>query len=321
MNAGSIYTIKKHPKLFHRFPSIRQSHTLDARYGVWLLFGPLVSQVHLNALSDLYGYAMKPLTAWNVGPYDVLLMRGELTLECVRLCDLLGLDCACLNKLPVLFEPGIALFDMDSTAIQMECIDEIAKIAGVGKKVADLTERAMLGELDFEESLRARVATLKGTDEKVLDLVKKKLKYTPGMRQLTASLQARGWRIALASGGFTFFSDFLKKDLSLDFSSANQLEIKKGRLTGCLIGELVDAQSKADILYQLSERYEIPMTNTLAVGDGANDLSMMSVAGLGVAYHAKPKVKEAAQVSVSHADLGGVLCVLSASLLYKRLSW
>ncbi|NGN97718.1 phosphoserine phosphatase [Grimontia sp. S25] len=321
MDAFSAYPIKKHVKLLNRFPSIRDFRPSDCRQAGWILYGLHISPGSLDDLSFLLGEPVFPLTGWTVGPYEVLLMRGELTPEVVQLCDALALDCASLENIPNLYEPGLALFDMDSTAIQIECIDEIAKLAGVGEQVAEVTERAMRGELDFEASLRQRVATLKGTDVSVLEQVRDNIPYMPGMKQLTASLQARGWKVAIASGGFTWFSDKLKEDLSLAYAESNQLVIENGKLTGEVAGSVVDAQRKADILRDLADRYELMPANTLAVGDGANDLVMMSAAGLGIAYHAKPKVQQAAQVAVRHADLGGVLCVLSASLLPQRLSW
>lgn len=329
MNAASIYKIekrtiykiKKRTTFFHRFPSLRNARALDCRHGAWILFGDVVSQEKINKCSYFLGRPVIPVMAWQAGPYEVLLIRGEFTEDHRKICDILGLDCASLENIPFLYEPGLALFDMDSTAIQMECIDEIAKFAGVGARVAALTEQAMRGELDFEQSLKARVAALKGTDISVLEQVQAGLRYTPGMAQLTASLHARGWKVGIASGGFTLFSDRVKKDLSLDFAKSNQLVIEKGKLTGELTGKIVDAQLKADILHKWAARFEIPMCNTLAVGDGANDLLMMNAAGLGVAYHAKPKVKKEANVAISHADLGGVFCVLSASLLFQRFGW
>ncbi|OEE69778.1 phosphoserine phosphatase SerB [Enterovibrio norvegicus FF-33] len=321
MDAFSAYPIKKHTKLLNRFPSIRGFRPSDCRQAGWLLFGLHISPSYLDDFSFLTGERVRPLAGWTVGPYEVLLMRGELTPEIVALCDALFLDCSGLENIPNLYEPGLALFDMDSTAIQIECIDEIAKLAGVGEQVSDVTERAMRGELDFEQSLRQRVATLKGTDVSVLEHVRDNIPYMPGMRRLTASLQARGWKVAIASGGFTWFSDKLKNDLSLAYAESNQLVIENGKLTGEVAGTVVDAQRKADILRDLAESYEYPPSNTLAVGDGANDLTMMAAAGLGIAYHAKPKVQQAAQVSIRHADLGGVMCVLSASLLPQRLSW
>ncbi|PKF51875.1 phosphoserine phosphatase [Enterovibrio nigricans] len=321
MDAVSLYSIKKHTKLYNRFPSLRAFRTSDCRQAGWLVYGTHLSAAFLDDFAFLTGEYSAPITGWTVGPYDVLLMRGELTPEIIALCDAWAFDCALLDNIPNLNEPGLAVFDMDSTAIQIECIDEIAKLAGVGEKVSDITERAMRGELDFEASLRERVGTLKGTDVSVLEQVRDTIPYMPGMKRLTATLQSRGWKVAIASGGFTWFSDKLRQDLSLAFAESNQLVIENGKLTGEVAGTIVDAQRKADILRDLAESYDLTPAHTLAVGDGANDLAMMSAAGLGIAYHAKPKVQALAQVSVKHADLGGVACVLSVSLLPQRLSW
>lgn len=314
MDLMSSFAIKKHTNLLHHFPSIAPFQLSDCSDGAWLLFGSYISQAQFFQLSQLQSKPLVPLASWSVGPYDVFLLQGTLTPQLQACCDGLLLDCAAAENIPSLNDPGLALFDMDSTAIEMECIDEIAFLAGFGEEVISMTARAMCGELDFEQSLRQRVALLKGTDASVLMQVREKLTYTPGMRQLTASLQAYGWKVAIASGGFTWFSDYVKEDLNLDFAQANQLVIEHGKLTGELTGIIVDAQRKADILRQLAGKYGIAMGNTVAVGDGANDLPMMAAAGLGVAYHAKPAVQKAASVALLHTHLGGVLCVLSASL-------
>lgn len=212
--------------------------------------------------------------------------------------------------------------DMDSTAIQIECIDEIAKLAGVGELVSEVTERAMQGELDFEQSLRQRVAALKGADESILEQVRSTLPLMPDLEELVNTLSALGWKTAIASGGFTYFSDYLKDSLDLDHAQSNTLEIIDGKLTGQVLGDVVSATTKADILLELADKYNVEVHNTVAVGDGANDLVMMDIAGLGVAYHAKPKVEERAQTAVRFSGLGGVLCILSAKLaVQKKISW
>jgi len=250
------------------------------------------------------------------------LMAGEVTPQHETILQSLNLDYASLNEVPDLSTQGLIVFDMDSTAIQIECIDEIAKLAGVGDEVAEVTERAMQGELDFEQSLRQRVGKLKGADESILEQVRSQLPFMPDFEALIATLKALGWKTAIASGGFTYFSDYIKDKVDLDFARSNQLEIIDGKLTGKVLGDVVTAQMKSDILVELADEYEIEQHNTVAVGDGANDLVMMSVAGLGIAYHAKPKVEAQAQSAIRFAGLGGVLCILSGALVkQQKVSW
>ena len=203
--------------------------------------------------------------------------------------------------------------DMDSTAIQIECIDEIAKLAGTGDMVSAITERAMRGELDFSQSLRQRVATLKDAPESILQEVKQHLPLMPGLVETVKELKNHGWKVAIASGGFTYFAEVLQQKLGLDFIAANQFEIINSKLTGNVQGAIVDAQYKAQTLQQLAQQFNIATENTVAIGDGANDLAMMQVADVGVAYHAKPKVQQLAQVIVNFTDLTALLCILSAN--------
>jgi len=207
--------------------------------------------------------------------------------------------------------------DMDSTAIQIECIDEIAKLAGTGEMVSEVTERAMRGELDFTASLRLRVGTLEGADAEILRQVRDALPLMPGLTSLVLKLQSMNWKVAIASGGFTFFADYLREKLHLTAAVANELEIRDGKLTGQVSGQIVDAQFKAHTLKTLAEKYDVPITQCVAIGDGANDLPMIQAAGLGIAYHAKPKVNEKTEVTIRHADLMGVFCILSGSLNKK----
>uniref|UniRef100_A0A182SAR0 Phosphoserine phosphatase n=1 Tax=Anopheles maculatus TaxID=74869 RepID=A0A182SAR0_9DIPT len=175
----------------------------------------------------------------------------------------------------------------------------------------------MRGELDFTASLRQRVGTLKGADANILQQVRDELPLMPGLTSLVHKLQALDWHVAIASGGFTYYAEYLRDKLKLVAIAANELEIRDGKLTGEVLGPVVDAQHKADTLVKLAEKLGIPLQQTVAIGDGANDLKMMQVAGLGIAYHAKPKVYEKAQVSIRHADLLGVLCVLTGSLKHE----
>jgi len=222
-------------------------------------------------------------------------------------------DYALSQTLPSLKQPGVVLMDMDSTTIQIECIDEIAKLAGVGEQVAAVTARAMNGELDFSESLRSRVATLTNCPEAVLTQVADAMPLMPGLELLIATLHQANWKVAIASGGFTYFAKRLQDDLGFDAVYANELEIVDGILTGKVIGNIVDAQVKADTLQALAQEYQITPLQTVAIGDGANDLIMLKSAALGVAIHAKPIVQQQAQVALNYHDLEGLVGLLQAA--------
>lgn len=283
----------------------------------WLLYGRRLDKQRLTDYQHKLGAAMVIVAAWCVEDYQVIRLAGSLTPRATRLAHDAGLDVAPLGKIPHLRTPGLLVMDMDSTAIQIECIDEIAKLAGTGELVSEVTERAMRGELDFTASLRQRVATLKGADANILRQVRDTLPLMPGLTQLVLKLETLGWKVAIASGGFTFFADYLKDKLRLTAAVANELEIRDGVLTGNVTGDIVDAKYKASILQSLAETHEIPTAQTVAIGDGANDLPMIKAAGLGIAYHAKPKVNEQTEITIRHADLMGVFCILSGSMNQK----
>ncbi|NIF22522.1 MULTISPECIES: phosphoserine phosphatase [Pantoea] len=289
---------------------------LDYRAGRtgWLLYGRKLDKQRLTDYQHKLGAAMVIVSAWSVDDYHVIRLAGSLTPRATELAHNNGLDVAPLGKIPHLKTPGLLVMDMDSTAIEIECIDEIAKLAGSGELVAEVTERAMRGELDFKASLRQRVATLKGADANILKQVRDTLPLMPGLKTLVAQLQGFGWQVAIASGGFTYYADYLRDTLGLAAAAANELEMRDGKLTGEVVGPIVDAQYKADTLLKLAERFEIAADQTVAIGDGANDLPMIKVASLGIAYHAKPKVNEQTEITIRHADLMGVLCILSGSL-------
>lgn len=202
-------------------------------------------------------------------------------------------------------------FDMDSTLIQTECIDELAIRAGVGDKVKAITERAMRGEIDFKESFTERVALLKGLDVSVMQDIAEKLPITEGADRLMSVLKRCGYKIAILSGGFTFFGEYLRRRFGIDYVYANELEIDdNGKLTGRYVGEIVDGQRKAELLKLIAQVEKVNLAQTIAVGDGANDLPMISAAGLGIAFHAKPRVVANAKQSINTIGLDGVLYFL-----------
>jgi len=217
------------------------------------------------------------------------------------------IEAALIQDAPKLSQPGLLVMDMDSTTIEIECIDEIAKLAGVGEQVSAVTELAMQGKLDFAQSLHQRVATLENAPETILADVAKNIPLMAGLESLISELKKHNWRIAVASGGFTYFADHLKEILALDDTFANVLEIVDGKLTGKVLGSVVDAQVKADSLQLLSAKYQIPASQTVAMGDGANDLVMMAAASFGVAFHAKPIVLAQADSSINQQGLDCLL--------------
>ena len=204
----------------------------------------------------------------------------------------------------------LVCFDMDSTLIQTEVIDELAELAGVGEEVRAITESAMNGEIDFSESFKKRMALLEGLSEEVLQSVAINLPITKGAHRLMKALKYYGYKTAILSGGFTYFGEYLQKELGIDYVYANQLEIKDGKLTGNYLGEIVDGQKKAEYLKAIAEKEGIHINQTIAVGDGANDLPMLSIAGLGVAFRAKPLVRQNANQAISSVGLDGVLYLI-----------
>ena len=201
-------------------------------------------------------------------------------------------------------------FDMDSTLIETEVIDELAIRAGVGNEVKAITERAMRGEIDFTESFRERVALLKGLDESVMQEIAENLPITEGVDRLMYVLKKYGYKIAILSGGFTYFGQYLQKKYGVDYVYANELEIVDGKLTGRYLGDVVDGKRKAELLRLIAQVEKVDIAQTIAVGDGANDLPMLGVAGLGIAFHAKPKVVANAKQSINTIGLDGVLYFL-----------
>ncbi len=207
----------------------------------------------------------------------------------------------------------LVVFDMDSTLIQGEAIDELADVTGIGDQVAQITEAGMQGKMDFKESLTQRVALLKGVEENVLSFVAQNLVLTEGAERVVRKLKQLGYKIGIISGGFEYFGKYLQKKLGLDYVFTNRLEIANGKLTGKIEGDIIDGQKKAEILRTIAQVENISLKQTIAVGDGANDLPMISIAGLGVAFNAKSIVKENAQRSISSVGLDGLLYLMGLS--------
>ncbi|WP_068858152.1 phosphoserine phosphatase SerB [Perlucidibaca aquatica] len=239
-------------------------------------------------------------------PRNVDAMRSEF----LRLAGELGVDIAFQKDNAFRRNRRLVCFDMDSTLIEHEVIDELAKAAGVGEQVAEITERAMQGELDFIQSFEARVALLKGLDASVLESIAQSLKLTEGAEHLMRTLKALGYKTAILSGGFTYFGEYLQRKLGIDYVYANALEIEDGKVTGRVVGRVVDGQRKAELLREIAASEGVNLEQVIAVGDGANDLPMLSIAGLGIAFRAKPLVKANAKQAISTLGLDGILYLL-----------
>jgi len=239
-------------------------------------------------------------------PSDVKAMRTSF----LSIAAEMGVDIALQEDNAFRRNRRLVAFDMDSTLIRVEVIDELAKAWGVGDQVAAITESAMRGELDFRQSLKKRLSLLKGMPVSALDQVAAHIPLNDGAEKLVRNLKRFGYKTAVISGGFTFFGEKLKEKLGIDHVHANVLEIKDGKLTGEVDGEIVDARRKADLLRSIAERESISLKQTIAVGDGANDLPMLNLAGLGIAFRAKPVVKEGAGHAISTLGLDAILYLL-----------
>ena len=245
--------------------------------------------------------------------------RGEvdsvmsLRTELMSLSSQLGVDLAYQEDNVYRRNRRLIVFDMDSTLIREEVIDELAKEAGVGDEVAEITESAMRGELDFRQSLKKRVSLLEGLSETVLEKVAAGLHLNDGADRLLKQLRELGFKTAILSGGFDYFGNHLKEKLGIDYVYANKLEIVDGKLTGQVLGEIVDADRKAALLEQLAKEQGLTLQQTIAVGDGANDLKMLGIAGMGVAFHAKPVVRESADYALTNLGLDAILYLMGYS--------
>ncbi|MFT5789413.1 MAG: phosphoserine phosphatase [Shewanella sp.] len=251
----------------------------------------------------------------NTAELSLALISRATGLDCIEVCAIEPLVFDALVSLPqlevfeikadapVLNQPGLLVMDMDSTAIEIECIDELAEMAGVGAAVAAVTEQAMQGELDFEESLRARVAKLTNADALIIDRLCAQLPLMPGLTEMITELKQYHWRTVVASGGFTPFVNHLQQLLDLDAAFANELDIIDGKLSGTVSGQVVDAQFKADTVVNCSQKWGIGSGQRVAIGDGANDIPMINIADFGIAYHAKPKLAAAADANIAKLNL------------------
>ena len=237
--------------------------------------------------------------------------RAQMQAELLSLSSSMGIDFSFQRDDMFRRMRRLICFDMDSTLIQTECIDELAERAGVGDKVKEITERAMRGEIDFKESFTERVALLKGLDVSVMKEIAENLPVTEGVDRLMTILKRCGYKIAILSGGFTYFGEYLQRRYGIDYVYANELEVgEDGKLTGRYVGEIVDGHRKAELLKLIAQVEKVNLEQTIAVGDGANDLPMLSEAGLGIAFHAKPRVVANAKQSINTIGLDGVLYFL-----------
>jgi len=272
--------------------------------------------LNIDKITRLSGRQPLDKTSGDAGPACVeFSIRGEvdradLQADFVPLAHDLDIDIAVQRDDVFRRNRRLVAFDMDSTLIEVEVIDELAKAAGVGERVAEITERAMRGELDFTASFRERLALLKGLDESVLARIAEQLPITEGAERLISNLRGLGYKTAILSGGFSYFGRYLQQRLGIDHVHANELEIVDGKVTGRVTGQVVDGARKAQLLGQIAEQEGIRLEQTIAVGDGANDLPMLGKAGLGIAFRAKPLVRDSADHALSTLGLDGILYLI-----------
>ncbi|MEO6117973.1 MAG: phosphoserine phosphatase SerB [Methylotenera sp.] len=275
--------------------------------------GQAITMAHLTHIHGLLGSSMQYTQVGEHAYYLPQTAFKQAELDVIKaFCDEQKIDCACMQDSEVFKNFGLCVMDMDSTLISIECIDEIADMVGIKPQIAAITERAMLGELDFAQSLRERVALLKGLKESdLLRVLNERLTLNPGAVELIEACKKHHIKTLLVSGGFTFFAEKVKAMLGLDYAVSNTLEIIDGKVTGNILGAIVDAQTKADELTKLRDQLGLTSAQTVAIGDGANDLKMMAVAGIGIAYHAKPIVQSQATYALNYVGLEGLIGLLT----------
>ncbi len=273
-----------------------------------------VTQALADYLESVFYRVLKVegVSGFAVCAHVALKTQDNLNLPLENVANRFSVELCLVGKTPSLGEPGLLLMDMDSTVIAVECIDEIAALAGVGEQVSAVTAQAMQGKLDFAQSLHTRVACLAGADESILQQVRDALPLMSGVANLVSILKSYDWKVAIVSGGFSYYADYLQDRLNLDAAVANDLAIQDGKLTGKVQGSIVDANVKAQTLSSLADQWSISPSQTIAMGDGANDLVMMNAAALGVALHAKPIVRQQADIAIRRGGLDTLLWVLEA---------
>jgi len=270
-----------------------------------VLQGPSLSKADINAVMD----GARPTAIVPISEKAARLVGATPHDSIAKICEARRIDYAWMEPGRRFADLRLLAMDMDSTLITIECIDELGAMAGRGAEIAAITEAAMRGEIaDYQESLRRRVALLKGTRESVLeDVYRQKLRLTPGAEELLAACKKHGVKTLLVSGGFTYFVERVQQRLGIDYAICNRLEIRDGKLTGALLGDIVDAQAKAGKFVSLLESLKIEKQQSVAIGDGANDLKMMQRAGLSIAFHAKPVVRAQASCALAYSGLEGVV--------------
>jgi len=273
--------------------------------------GRALTVAHLTHIHRLIGVNTQFM---QIGEHAYYLPIHSLDVTIVKsFCAEQQIDCAVVPDKQRLNQFGLCVMDMDSTLIAIECVDEIADMMNIKPQVAAITEAAMRGEIDFSASLKKRVALLKGLDERALQrVIDERLTLNPGVREWIAACKEHNIKTMVVSGGFTFFAHYVQQLLGLDYAVANTLEIIDGKLTGHILGDIVDAQRKADELLQRRDELGLQASQTIAIGDGANDLIMMGVAAVGIAYHAKPVVQEQASYALNYVGLEGAIYLLTA---------